>query len=101
MRRKPTKNEFDTLRAEVEALKKALGAQAAEEEKKKPVSHWHDTKKTCPHCGREKRVEPDFGVRTVRGIESPQPWCRECRNGENYHNKPRKNRSKNWPGPGK
>jgi hypothetical protein len=58
---------------------------------------WKNERKVCPHCGRSKVVDPDFGVRVVRGVERPQPWCRACRSGTNYHNRPRKNRSVNNP----
>ncbi len=72
---------------------------------KKYDAKWKATFKVCPHCGQTKVVDragnrsvEDFGVRNQRGVERPQPWCRKCRSGMNYHNLPRKNRSVNNPG---
>lgn len=35
--------------------------------------------KRCPHCGKQGRVDRDFGTRLVHGQERPQSWCRSCR----------------------
>lgn len=55
---------------------------------------WTEEHHKCPQCGHEGPVKPDFGVRTVRGVELKQAWCRSCRASTNYHNKPRQNRSR-------
>ncbi|MFL5319818.1 MAG: hypothetical protein ACJ790_09185 [Myxococcaceae bacterium] len=35
--------------------------------------------KRCPHCGKQGRVDRDFGTRLVHGHQRPQSWCRACR----------------------
>lgn len=57
--------------------------------------------KNCTH-GRggnsyEGPVEPDFGVRVVRGVVRKQSWCKRCRAETQYAQKPRKNFSKHNP----
>lgn len=39
----------------------------------------------------------DFGITSHRGAEQPQSWCRQCRANVNYHNLPRKYRTKHNP----
>ncbi len=64
------------------------------EKTKAPPTDWTKVVKVCPHCKEEKRAEPDFGVRPVRGIMRVQSWCNECRANTNYYNKPRTYREK-------
>lgn len=45
---------------------------------------WKKTERTCAKCGLEGFVDPDFGIRTVRGKEFAQGWCRTCRNTTQY-----------------
>jgi hypothetical protein len=80
----------------IATARKAAPAQPRRKAKWDPK--WKTERKVCPHCGETKVVDPDFGVRNVRGVERPQPWCRNCRATTNYHNLPRKNRSVNNPG---
>jgi len=50
---------------------------------------WKREEKKCPNCGDTKVIDPEFGVRLVRGVERPQPRCRDCRKSTNYHARPR------------
>lgn len=51
---------------------------------------WKDIRKTCPHCGKMKAIDPGFGVRNVRGDFRPHSWCQTCRSTTNYYKRPRK-----------
>jgi hypothetical protein len=68
-----------------------------------PEPRWKNTVKKCPHCGKEKKVDPDFGVILARGTQYAASWCRQCRSetATAYRNKPRKNASVNNPAPKK
>lgn len=59
---------------------------------KAPLSkkNWKKVPHTCPKCGKQGHVDPDFGVRVVRGIERLQSWCHDCRATTNYYSAPRK-----------
>jgi hypothetical protein len=95
---KELRKQNDLLRTLVSGLlEKKAGNDPAPREKREWDPAWKKTDKTCPNCGETKRVDPDFGVRVVRDVERAQPWCRECRNKTNYHNRPRKNRSVHNP----
>lgn len=79
--------EIQTLLTLARALK---GAPAkAVEKPKREDPDFTKVIKFCPHCETNKKVIPDFGVRTTRAGVRPQPWCRQCRNEANYHNAPR------------
>lgn len=52
---------------------------------------WTKVKHKCPRCGHVGPVDPDFGIRKVRGVERRQSWCHECRATISYYDKPRKN----------
>lgn len=83
------------------ALKKLLDVD-------KPEEDWSKVWRKCSNCKKVKVViqtvvpdgekKDDWGLRTVRGVQRPQGYCRRCRNTLNYHGRPRVNRSKNWPG---
>jgi hypothetical protein len=48
--------------------------------------NWQRVEATCPKCGKEGMVIPDFGLaRRADGSYRPQSWCRDCRNGTSYH----------------
>ncbi len=36
-------------------------------------------RKRCPKCGWTGLTDQDFGMRTIRGRQVPQSWCRLCR----------------------
>lgn len=36
-------------------------------------------RKRCPKCGWTGLTDRDFGMRTLRGRQVPQSWCRLCR----------------------
>lgn len=58
-----------------------------------PEPDWTKVVKLCSHCKNHKKVVPDFGLRKM-GVgknHAPQPWCRACRNKEDYHARARKN----------
>ncbi len=57
-------------------------------------AEWKGKTKLCPKCGDTKKILPDFGLVTKRGIRSPQGWCRQCRNENHYYDKPRKYQTK-------
>jgi hypothetical protein len=52
---------------------------------------WTREKHICPKCDHHGPVDPDFGIRVVRGVERKQSYCGKCRATLNYHDKPRKN----------
>lgn len=58
---------------------------------------WSRVQTRCNKCGKVGMVDPDFGIRLVRGIVRKQAWCKECRSGTSYYKQPRKNRTKNNP----
>jgi transposase-like protein len=53
-------------------------------------TNWAKVETRCPKCGHEGPVDPDFGVRMVRGIVRKQSYCARCRATTNYHTRPRK-----------
>lgn len=53
---------------------------------------WTKVKHTCPKCSHTGPVDPDFGVKLVRGIARSQSWCKNCRATTNYYGKARKYR---------
>lgn len=55
-----------------------------------PEPDWRKVKKTCPHCGKSKFIDPGFGFAMKRGVRRPQSWCVDCRAQGNYESKPRK-----------
>jgi transcription elongation factor Elf1 len=88
------------LRAALKRLLDRRPPARSEGERQRKPKHdpiWERTPKRCPHCGEEKMVIPNFGIRVQRGIQRSQPWCNKCRATTNYHNMPRKNRSVNNP----
>lgn len=52
---------------------------------------WTAEKHTCPKCDHTGFVDPDFGVKVVRGVERRQSWCKTCRATTSYYDRPRKN----------
>ena len=60
-------------------------------------ARWKKVKHTCPKCGHTGPVNPDFGIRVVRGVERLQSWCADCRAHTNYYQSARKNRTVNNP----
>jgi NADH pyrophosphatase NudC (nudix superfamily) len=58
--------------------------------------HWTQTAKTCPKCGTEGFVDPDFGVKKVAGVERAQSWCRACRSA---HSNAYKRKARETPNP--
>jgi hypothetical protein len=54
---------------------------------------WARVFHTCPKCGFHGAVDPEFGVRMVRGVEQKQSYCKRCRATLSYYNKPRKRRT--------
>lgn len=67
---------------------------AAEALPEKPVApeniNWKQVYQTCPRCGHEGPVDPDFGLRHTRQGIRRQSWCVACRATVNYHTVPRK-----------
>lgn len=57
----------------------------SDREERKYNARWKDVITTCTKCGKIGRVDPDFGVRVVRGLEHKQSWCKECRAATNYY----------------
>lgn len=69
-----------------------------------PDEKWKTEFRRCPSCKKRKVVwnggdasVEEIGVRRLRGVQHVQSWCRKCRAGTNYHNRPRKNHSVNNP----
>ena len=58
--------------------------------KVRTAANWRDVIHTCPHCGHTGPIDPDFGVKLVRGIAYKQSWCKNCRQKTNYHTRPRR-----------
>jgi hypothetical protein len=71
-------------REELAKLVKEMKAAAA-----KTPPDWKKMERTCPKCGKKGTIDPDFGVRVVRGVERHQSWCKECRANTDYTKKPR------------
>lgn len=101
------REEVRALRSELRAMmRRGVVPQVAPPKKQQPQRKhtpdewdpkWKTVKKVCPRCGDKKCVDPDFGVRFVKGVQRAQPYCRKCRSNLNYYNMPRKNRSRNNP----
>ena len=79
-RKKPSK--IDAARAALSELTYEQIVKLAHEaalEAKARETDWKKVVRTCPRCGREGNVDPMFGIKSVRGVVSPQSWCSECR----------------------
>jgi hypothetical protein len=52
-----------------------------------PDPKWKTIQHRCPVCRQTKFVDPDFGVRLLKGVQKRQSYCRQCRNRLDYHHR--------------
>lgn len=85
-----TRDELLVMLAQELLARKDAGKE--DKPKKQPVADWTKERRTCPKCGHEGPVDPDFGVKVRRGLVHAQSWCKKCRASTNYYHRPRRNR---------